>query len=148
MSAWFVKYRPTPISCRGNPPAVQRRPKAKMASERGLSGLSWPPSFRESVGVRASAVRLSAPCQTRHWMMMTTMITIACSPAHREAPMRRGGGRGGHGPAEGRRGRGFFPERPPTAPLPAAAANNARAGPTSQRRDCGNGGGNLFPRPS
>ena len=37
-------------------------------------------------------LRVSEPCQTRHWtmMMMTTMITIACSPAHREAAKRGG----------------------------------------------------------
>ena len=111
-----------------------------MASERGLSGLSWPPSPSErvsAVGVRASAaVRLSAPCQTRHWMMMTTMITIACSPAHREAAMR------GRPPplhaaaaaaaAEEKSPAPSLSERPAPPPLP--AAESARAGPTSQRR--------------
>ena len=62
-----------------------------------------------------SAVRLSAPCQTRHWMMMTTMITIACSPAHRGATMR--GGRRRAAAAPHRRGKKPRPLQRRAAPL-------------------------------
>ena len=100
---------------------LQRRRKPRW---RGLSGLSWPPSFPFRVSVR---VRLSAPCQTRHWMMMTTMITIACSPAHREAAMRGGSGTGGR-----RRPRPPPRKKPRPLPLRAAGARAARR----RRRRC------------
>ena len=141
-----------PLFYRSKEDLCRHRPKAKMArergsEERGLSGLSWPPSPSSSecpwpASSASAAVRLSAPCQTRHWMMMTTMITIACSPAHRGATMR-----GGRSPSP--------PPRKKAPPPPTASGAAPRRSPhrlpapvrLSSAAMAAVGGGNLFAPP-